>query len=79
MIRVLNAENMLKRYAAVHPDFEDTFAVIDESVPENCKTYKVGRGICEVAPYDQTQRVMTIHQLSEILFDGFYLNLCSAY
>lgn len=79
MIRVLNAGNMLKRYAAAHPDFKDTFAVMDESVPENCKTYKVDRGICEVVPYDQTQRVLTIHQLSEMLFDGFYLNLCTIY
>ncbi|MEG1645423.1 MAG: GNAT family N-acetyltransferase [Alistipes sp.] len=79
MIRILNAENMLKRYAALHPEYKDVFTVKDEAITQNFKTYKINQGKCEVVAYDESFKVISVLQLSELLFDGFYLNLSVVY
>ena len=70
MARVINAEDMLKAYAALHPEMEWKINVTDDELSDNNGRYHISGGICmrmdETAVYDEnlsiaqlTHRVLT--------------------
>ena len=47
MARVINAEEMIKAYAQLHPERTFVWTVTDTDLPENNGCYRVAEGTCE--------------------------------
>ena len=65
MARVINAEEMLKAYAQLHPERTFVWTVTDAELPENNGCYRVDEGTCErlEAPCDEAEQ-LTIAELT---------------
>ena len=65
MARVINAEEMLKAYAQLHPERTFVWTVTDAELPENNGCYRVAEGTCErlEAPCDEAEQ-LTIAELT---------------
>ena len=77
MVRVVNALEALRLYAAVHPDRSLTLRVTgDEHISENNGCYAIEGGTVQrVARCTSIKTVLTINQLAEFLFDEFPLEM----
>lgn len=77
MVRVVNALEALRLYAAAHPDRSLTLRVTgDEHISENNGCYAIeGGAVQRVARCTSIKTVLTINQLTEFLFDEFPLEM----
>ena len=77
MVRVVNALEALRLYAAVHPDRSLTLRVTgDEHISENNGCYAIEGGTVQrVARCTSIKTVLTINQLAGFLFDEFPLEM----
>jgi GNAT superfamily N-acetyltransferase len=77
MVRVVNALEALRLYAAVHPDRSLTLRVTgDEHISESNGCYAIeGGAVQRVARCTSIKTVLTINQLAEFLFDEFPLEM----
>lgn len=77
MVRVVNALEALRLYAAAHPDRSLTLRVTgDEHISENNGCYAIeGGAVQRVARCTSIKTVLTINQLAEFLFDEFPLEM----
>ena len=73
MVRVVNALEALRLYAAAHPDRSLMLRVTgDEHISENNGCYAIeGGAVQRVARCTSIKTVLTINQLAEFLFDEF--------
>ncbi len=77
MVRVVNALEALRLYAAAHPDRALALRVTgDEHISENNGCYAIEGGTVQrVARCTSIKTVLTINQLAEFLFDEFPLEM----
>ena len=47
MARIIDADEMLKAYAQLHPEVELTLSITDPTLPENEGCYRIAQGMCQ--------------------------------
>ena len=71
MLRIVSVEKILEALAAAFPNISRTIRVHDAIVEDNNRTYRIGKGLCEVFDYNYTGKLdldVSVTVLTKILF-----------
>lgn len=75
MIRIINAQSVLRHYAETHPYEETCFVLTDSAISENEGFYSIKLGVCEYSPFTPNSATanknkIDISELSQKLFSS---------